>query len=89
MVTLNAAVATAMVDVGRRPGSRCSSESATELDGHQRLHAVRAHLLERVGDLSGAAAEFHLAAAKATNIRERQFLDTEATRVARLGHATD
>ena len=52
------------------------------LGAHHRLHSVRAHLLEQAGDVDGAAAEFRAAAARATNLRERQYLTTQAARLA-------
>jgi predicted RNA polymerase sigma factor len=83
MVTLNLAVATAMAE-SPAAGLAVVDEVASELRGHQRLHAVRGHLLERTGDLAGAASELRLAAAKAANLRERQHLAGEARRVAAL-----
>ena len=58
----------------RRPGGR--------LGDHHRLHSVRAHLLEQAGDTGGAAAEFQAAAARTTNLRERDYLVTQAARLA-------
>ena len=64
MVTLNQAVAVAMVD-----GPRAGLALLTPLDadermaGHHRLAAVRAHLLELAGD-AGAAREAYLVAAR-------------------------
>ena len=52
------------------------------LGDHHRLHAVRAHLLEQAGDRPGAMAEFRAAAARTTNLRERQYLTTQAARLA-------
>jgi predicted RNA polymerase sigma factor len=43
---------------------------------------VRAHLLEQSGDPAAAIVEFRAAAAGATNVRERQFLTTQAARLA-------
>ena len=82
MVTLNRAVAAAMVD---GPGGRarpCSTGSAARLGGHHRLHAVRGHLLEMAGDAPGAAAEFRAAAAGTANLREQHYLTTKAARLA-------
>jgi predicted RNA polymerase sigma factor len=52
------------------------------LGDHHRLHSVRAHLLEQAGDTGGAAAEFQAAAARTTNLRERDYLVTQAARLA-------
>ena len=85
MVTLNRAVATAMVD-GAAAGLDMLDRVAPQLAGHHRLHAVRGHLLERTGDIAAAVAELRLAAGRATNVREQQHLFGEAARVLRLAH---
>jgi len=82
MVRLNRAVAVAMLD-GPRDGLAMLDGPDEELGDHHRLHAVRAHLLEQVGDTEAAVAEFRLAAGRTTNLRERYFLTTEAARLAR------
>jgi predicted RNA polymerase sigma factor len=46
------------------------------------LHSVRAHLLEQAGDTGGAIAEFEAAAARTTNLRERDYLVTRAARLS-------
>lgn len=80
MVTLNRAVAVAMVQ-GPRAGLAVLDGLDERLGDHQRLHAVRAHLLGRAGDTQAAIAEFEAAAARTTNIREQQYLITEAARL--------
>ena len=52
------------------------------LGDHHRLHSVRAHLLEQAGDAEAAIAEFRAAAARTTNLRERNYLITRAARLA-------
>lgn len=52
------------------------------LGDHHHLHSVRAHLLESTGDLDGAIAEFRAAASMTTNLREQQYLTTQAARLA-------
>jgi predicted RNA polymerase sigma factor len=81
MVTLNRAVAAAMA---RGPGAGLAllNGLGERLSGHHRLHSVRAHLLEQAGDAKAAAAEFRAAAARATNLRERDYLTTRAARLA-------
>ncbi|MDQ3757003.1 MAG: RNA polymerase sigma factor, partial [Actinomycetota bacterium] len=83
IVTLNRAVATAMVD-GPAAGLALVEEVAPALAGHHRLHAVRGHLLERAGEFALAAAELELAAARATNVREQHHLAREAARIRGL-----
>ena len=75
MVTLNRAVAAAMVD-----GPAAGLEMLAPLDadprlaGHHRLAAVRAHLFEMAGDRAGARALYRLAAERTTSIPERNYL---------------
>jgi predicted RNA polymerase sigma factor len=44
------------------------------LDGHHRVHVVRAHLLERAGDLDGARAELRQAIRRTTSTPEHRHL---------------
>jgi RNA polymerase sigma factor (sigma-70 family) len=82
MVTLNRAVAVAMVR-----GPRAGLELLAPLDGdprlagHHRLHAVRAHLLERAGDSAAATAEYRTAARLTSSLPERRYLETQAARL--------
>ena len=62
MVTLNRAVAIAMVD-GPDAGLALLDELGDRLGDHHRVHSVRAHLLELRGDSEAAIAEFRAAAA--------------------------
>ena len=83
MVSLNHAVATAMVH-----GTRAGLDLVAALDadariaGHYRLDAVRAHLLERAGDRDAAARYYRAAAGKTTSTPERNYLLTKAGRAA-------
>jgi RNA polymerase sigma factor (sigma-70 family) len=81
MVALNRAVAMAMAQ-GPDAGLALLDGLAGQLGDHHRLHSVRAHLLERAGDTGGAIAEFEAAAARTTNLRERDYLVTKAARLA-------
>jgi RNA polymerase sigma factor (sigma-70 family) len=81
MVALNRAVAVAMTQ-GPGAGLALLDGLAGQLGDHHRLHSVRAHLLEQAGDTSGAIAEFEAAAARTTNLRERDYLVTKAARLA-------
>jgi RNA polymerase sigma factor (sigma-70 family) len=81
IVTLNRAVATAMVH-GPGAGLALLDGLGDRLGDHHRLHSVRAHLLEQAGDGRHAIAEFEAAAARATNLRERDYLVTKAARLA-------
>jgi len=81
MVRLNRAAAAAMVH-GPQAGLALLDGLGERLGDHHRLHSVRAHLLEQAGDLQNAIAEFRAAAARTTNLREQQYLTTQAARLA-------
>ena len=83
MVTLNRAVAAAMVH-GPDAGLALLDEieRGGRLPGHYRLDAVRAHLLEMRGDRAAAIACFRSAAAKTASIPERNYLAAQAARLA-------
>ena len=81
MARLNRAVAAAMAQ-GPDAGFALLDGLDQRLGDHHRLHAVRAHLLEQAGDAAAAAAEFRAASARATNLREQQYLTTKAARLA-------
>ena len=83
VVTLNRAVAAAMAD-GPSAGLALLDGVETELAGHYRLDAIRAHLLEMAGDHQAALEHYRAAAARTTSLPERRYL---ATRVARLNAA--
>jgi RNA polymerase sigma factor (sigma-70 family) len=74
VVTLNHAIAFAMVH-GPAAGLARLDELASDarLEGNHRLDAVRAHLLERAGDLAGALAHYRRAAARTTSTPERNY----------------
>jgi len=83
MVSLNHAVATAMVH-----GPHAGLDLVAKLDddarvaGHYRLDAVRGHLLERAGDREAAARYYRAAAGKTTSTPERNYLIAKAARTA-------
>jgi predicted RNA polymerase sigma factor len=81
MVTLNRAIATAMV---HGPAAGLASLDGlvndARLRGHHRLDAVRAHLLERAGDRVAAAGCYLRAAERATSTPERDYLLLRAAR---------
>ncbi len=82
MVALNRAVAVAMVH-GPRPGLDllATLEDDERLRGSHRLDAVRAHLLEKDGDLEAAVSNYRVAAEKTTNPAERDYLMLRAARL--------
>ncbi|MFA1537608.1 RNA polymerase sigma factor [Actinomadura monticuli] len=82
MVTLNEAVALAMVD-----GPSAGLGLLRTLDGdermarHHRLAAVRAHLLEMTGDRGAAREAYREAARGTTSLPERRYLESRASRL--------
>jgi RNA polymerase sigma factor (sigma-70 family) len=82
MVTLNHAIATAMV---HGPSKGLELLKALDSDGrlaeHHRLDAVRAHLLEMLGDHESAVKHYRIAAGRTTSIPERNYLMTQAARL--------
>ncbi len=81
MVRLNRAVAIGEATTPRAGLDLLDGIDAT-LHGHHRVHAARAHLLELAGRLSDAAEHYRLAAASATNTRERDHLVLRAAEAA-------
>jgi RNA polymerase sigma factor (sigma-70 family) len=83
MVSINHAIAAAMVH-----GPAAGLELLETLDGddrvagHYRLDAVRAHLFERAGERDAAVRHYQAAAGKTTSIPERNYLLTQAARLA-------
>jgi len=83
VVTLNRAVAVAMVDGPRAALDLLAGLEADErMAGHHRLAAVRAHCLELAGDHAAAAAEYARAARTATSLPERRYLEARAAQLA-------
>ncbi|MCY1143800.1 RNA polymerase sigma factor [Actinoplanes sp. Pm04-4] len=78
MVTLNRIVALSEVD-GPLVGLRALEKAA--LDNHHRVASVRAHLLERSGDLAAARDEYLLAARQTLSLPEQRYLESQAARL--------
>jgi RNA polymerase sigma factor (sigma-70 family) len=83
MVTLNHAVATAMV---HGPGTGLQLLATLDADerlaGHYRLAAVRAHLYEMAGDYTVAISQYRAAAGRTMSIPERNYLIAQAARLS-------
>jgi len=83
VVTLNRAVATAMV---RGPQAGLDLLATLDADervtGQHRLDAVRAHLHELAGDRDAAVAGYRAAARRTTSLPERRYLEARANRLA-------
>ncbi|MET7619771.1 sigma-70 family RNA polymerase sigma factor [Streptomyces sp. NPDC005408] len=86
VVSLNRAVAAAMV---HGPAAGLDILKALDADvrlaGHHRLYAVRAHLLELVGDRQAAIENYRAAAGRTTSLPERHHLTIRAARLASAG----
>jgi RNA polymerase sigma factor (sigma-70 family) len=83
MVTLNHAIAASMVHGPLKALELLKAlDSDDHLAGHYRLDAVRAHLLEKMGDREGAIKLYRIAAAQTTSIPERNYLMTQAARLS-------
>jgi RNA polymerase sigma factor (sigma-70 family) len=86
MVTLNRAVAVAMVD-----GPEAGLDVLAALDDdermarHHRLDAVRAHLLEMAGDHAAARDMYRSAARGTTSLPEQRYLEKRAARLSEGG----
>jgi predicted RNA polymerase sigma factor len=77
MVTLNRAIAAAMVE-GPQAGLELLGPLDAKLPGHYRLDAVRGHLYGMLGDAEAAANHFSAAARRTTSLPERDYLTTKA-----------
>jgi predicted RNA polymerase sigma factor len=80
LAALSRAVVVGEVD-GPRAGLRAVDALDGSLDGHHRVDAVRAHLLERAGDVDAAAEQYLRAARRTTSTAERDHLTTKAARL--------
>src|SRR5262249_31110847 len=77
VVTLNRAVAVAMVD-GPEAGLGGGDPAAAPLVGNYRVDAVRAHLLEQAGGFDAAREHYRAAARRTTNLQEQRYLMVQA-----------
>jgi RNA polymerase sigma factor (sigma-70 family) len=82
MVTLNRAVAVAMVH-GPQAGLELLETLGDDdrVAAHHRLEVVRGHLLEMAGDREGAIASYRVAARRTTSLPERRYLEGRAARL--------
>jgi predicted RNA polymerase sigma factor len=82
MVKLNHAVAEAMVH-GAPAGLAMivQLEATGDLEGHHRIDAVKAHLLELAGDRELTIHHYRAAALRTTSIPEQQYLEAQADRL--------
>jgi RNA polymerase sigma factor (sigma-70 family) len=83
MVTLNRAIALAQVE-GPRAGLDllATLDDDKHLADNHRLDAVRAHLLERAGDLTTAREHFLAAARRTTSLPEQRYLTAKAAGIS-------
>jgi hypothetical protein len=78
MVTLNRAVAAAMVD-GPTASLALLDGIDDRLAGHHRLDGVRARLLEMAGNHDAAITHYRMATGRTTRVAERDYLTTRAS----------
>jgi RNA polymerase sigma factor (sigma-70 family) len=79
MVALNHAIAVAMVEGAAAGLARVEEVGADpRIAGHHRVDAVRAHLLERLGDREGAREAYARAAERTGSVAERDYLRMKA-----------
>ncbi|WP_324192678.1 RNA polymerase sigma factor [Nocardia transvalensis] len=81
VVALNHAVAVAM-SRGPREGLELVEKVADRLGGDHRVDAVRAHLLEMLGDRGAARAAYLAAAGRAKSLPQQRYLNARADRLA-------
>ena len=83
VVTLNHSVAVGMVE-GPAAGLAMVDALLADgrLEGHHRVHVVRAHLLERAGDVDGACAELREAIRRTTSTPEQRHLQRRLAELA-------
>ena len=83
MVTLSRAIAAAMVH-GPAAGLEMlkTLDGDARVNGHYRLDAVRAHLLEMAGDHERAIVHYRAAAERTTSLPERDYLIMKAARLS-------
>ncbi len=81
VVSLNKAVAVAMVDGPAQALALLATLDDGPLAGSHRLDAVRAHLYEMAGDQIAAAVAYVRAAERTTNLAERDYLTLRAAHV--------
>ncbi|HEX3815622.1 MAG TPA: sigma-70 family RNA polymerase sigma factor [Mycobacteriales bacterium] len=82
MVALNHAVAVAMAGDPRAGLELVGTlESDDRIADDHRMHAVRAHLLEMVGDRAAARASYETSAQRATSLPQQRYLNARAARL--------
>jgi RNA polymerase sigma factor (sigma-70 family) len=90
MATLNHAIATAMVHGAERGLELLKTlDSDARLTERHRLDAVRAHLLEMLGDRENAIKHYRTAAERTMSIPERNYLMTQASRLEESPRSLD
>ncbi|MFI6513756.1 RNA polymerase sigma factor [Streptosporangium sp. NPDC050855] len=86
MVTLNRAIAMAEIEGPEAGlGLLATLDGDDRMAGHHRLHAVRAHLLEKTGDLASAREHYGRAARGTASLAERRYLESRARRLRAPG----
>jgi predicted RNA polymerase sigma factor len=66
---------------GPSAGLALLDEVDERLDGHYRVDAVRAHLLEMAGDADAALMHYRAAASRTTSVPEQHYLAKQVSRI--------
>jgi len=85
MVTLNRAVAVAMVRGPQAGLNLLQTLDDDSIAEHHRLYAIRAHLHEMVGDRAAALAGYQAAARRTTSLPEQRYLEARAAQLIDQG----
>ena len=85
MVTLNRAVAVAMVRGPQAGLNQLQTLDDDSIAEHHRLYAIRAHLHEMVGDRAAALAGYQAAARRTTSLPEQRYLEARAAQLIDQG----
>jgi RNA polymerase sigma factor (sigma-70 family) len=90
MVALNRAIAAAMVHGPEKGLALLEPLDRDErIADHHRLHAVRAHLYERAGNLAKALEHYRAAAKRTSSMPERDYLLMKADRIVAAGRKAE
>jgi RNA polymerase sigma factor (sigma-70 family) len=90
VVALNHAVAVSMT-AGARAGLELIRQLGADprINADRRFHAVRAHLLETLGEQAAALEAYRAAARAATNLQQQRYLNQQISRLTVMTHGSE